>query len=87
MAEVRLPRSLVELFPGAQEHCTVDAATVAELVAALDRRWPGIRDRLLQSGPRIRPNIHFFVDGESASLATPLRPASRVRVVPALSGG
>ena len=51
---------------------TVEAATVDELIGRLDERWPGMRDRLCDAGPTIREHINIFVDGERATLATPV---------------
>ena len=88
MALVRLPRSLVELFPGLPRQVDVpDAGTVAELVAALDVRWPGLRDRLCDEGPALREHINVFVDGERAALSASLGPGSVVIVLPAVAGG
>jgi molybdopterin converting factor small subunit len=84
---VRLPAILVNLFPGAVRRLEVPAATVAEVIAALDQRWPGMRDRLCDSRPRIRRHINVFVDGERATLETPLRPGTEVIVMTAISGG
>lgn len=87
MATVVLPRSLVALFPALDRHVEVDATDVAAVVAALDRRSPGLRDRLVDAGPAIREHINVFVDGELATLATPVSPSSTVHVIPAVSGG
>ena len=87
MAVVHLPRSLITLFPGAPRHAEVEAATVADLIAELDCRWPGMRDRLCEAGPRIREHVNVFVDGDRALLATPLAPDAVVHVIPAVSGG
>lgn len=87
MAIVVLPRSLIALFPDAERRTTVEAATVAEAIAALDARWPGIRDRLCDAGPTIREHINVFVDGVPATLATPLGPGATVHVIPAIAGG
>jgi molybdopterin converting factor small subunit len=87
MALVILPRSLVALFPAAERRTVVEAATVAEAIAALDARWPGIRDRLCDAGPAIREHVNVFVDGEPATLATPLGPNATVHVIPAIAGG
>jgi molybdopterin converting factor small subunit len=87
MSTVHLPRSLVALFPGLPRRCEVEASDVAEALAALDALAPGLRDRLVDTGPQIREHINVFVDGERASLATPLHPASVVHVIPAVSGG
>ncbi len=45
-------------------------ATVASALEELERAIPGIRDRLVQPGPRLRPHINVFVDGEPADLST-----------------
>ncbi len=87
MAEVLLPRSLVALFPGTPRRLAVEAASVLQLVDALDRTVPGLADRLLTSGPAIREHINVFVDGELAGLDTPLGPESTVHIIPAVSGG
>ena len=87
MATVVLPRSLVALFPGAERRCSVPGATVAEIVATLDRRIPGFADRVLTAGPAIREHINVFVDAERAGLATPVAPDGVVHVIPAVSGG
>ena len=87
MATVVLPRSLVALFPGAERRTSVPGASVAEVVAALDGLIPGVADRVLAPGPAIREHLNVYVDGERATLATPVGPDSVVHVIPAVSGG
>lgn len=84
---VRLPDALVALFPGAPRRLKLVAATVGEAMAELDRRWPGMRDRLCDSTPAIRRHINVFVDGERAALETGLSPGAEVFVLTAISGG
>ena len=87
MAEVVLPASLVQLFPGAAKRVSVEASTVRGVIDGLNERWPGMRDRLCAPGPAIRRHIRIFVDAELSTLETPVAAASEVQVVPALSGG
>jgi sulfur-carrier protein len=87
VATILLPRSLVSLIPAAPRRCEVEAASVAEAIDRLDDVAPGIRNRLVDSGPTIRRHINVFVDGEAASLTTPLGPKSVIHVIPAVSGG
>jgi len=87
MATVLLPRSLLALFPGAARRNEVDGPSVAALLEALDATVPGLRDRLVEAGPRLRPHINVFVDGSPADLATPVGEAAVVHVLPAVSGG
>ena len=87
MATVLLPRSLLALFPGAERRHEVAGQSVADLLAALDASVPGLRDRLVEAGPRLRPHINVFVDGSPANLMTPVTPGAVVHVIPAVSGG
>ena len=87
MATVLLPRSLLALFPGAERRYEVAGQSVADLLTALDGSIPGLRDRLVEAGPRLRPHINVFVDGTPADLATQVTPEATVHVIPAVSGG
>lgn len=87
MAELRLPATLVPLFQELPRRLELEAATVRDAIDRLDARWPGLRDRLCESGPAIRPHINVFVDGERAELDTELGARSRVDVIAAISGG
>jgi molybdopterin converting factor small subunit len=85
--EVVLTRALVDLFPGLPPRVALQAADVRALIHELDRRWPGVRDRLCDSTPRIRRHLNIFVDGQKATLATQLQPGAKVFVLTAMSGG
>jgi molybdopterin synthase sulfur carrier subunit len=87
MATVILPRSLVSLIPGTQRSTDVEAATVAEAIDRLDERTPGIRNRLVDSGPMIRQHINVYVDSQPAGLDTPVAAGSTIHIIPAVSGG
>ncbi len=87
MADVHLPPTLTPLFAGLPRRVEIDAPTVAAVLAELDSRWPGLRDRLVQPGPAIRPHIHVYVDKERAGLDTEIEARSRVDVIAAISGG
>jgi molybdopterin converting factor small subunit len=85
--KVLLPTPLAEYTAHARE---VDAtgATLAELFADLDRRYPGLRFRVIDEQDAIRPHIKIFVNRvQAASIAAPLAPDDEVLVVAALSGG
>jgi molybdopterin converting factor small subunit len=68
----------------------VEAAgpTLAAVLDDLERRYPGIRFRMVDEQDRMRPHIRFFVNGEQVfDLSLALRPADEVQIVQALSGG
>ena len=87
VADVRLPGTLTPLFPGLPRRVDIEAADVHGVIDELERRWPGLRDRLCEPGPALRMHIHVYVDRERASLDTQLGQHSRVDVVAAISGG
>lgn len=87
MAEVHLPSTLPSVFVGLPRKLEVDAATVADAIGDLERRWPGLYDRLVEAGPALRPHINVYVDSVRAGLDTPIDARSRVDVISAISGG
>jgi molybdopterin synthase sulfur carrier subunit len=87
MPTLHVPMTLLPLFPGLVRRVQVEARTVVGAIDELDGRWPGLRDRLCEPGPVIRPHIHVYVDGERAQLDTPIDASKRVDVIAAISGG
>jgi sulfur-carrier protein len=87
MADVHLPPTLPPLFEGLPRQLDLEAATVQDAIERLNERWPGLRDRLCEPGPVLRPHINVFVDQERAALDTALDARSRVDVIAAISGG
>jgi molybdopterin converting factor small subunit len=84
---VVLPRALLDIFPEAVPEVAVRARTVGDVMEALEARWPGVRDRLCDSTPRIRKHINVFVDGKRARLDTALRDGIKIYILTAISGG
>jgi sulfur-carrier protein len=74
-------------YTGARE-VEASGATVGELLSELDRRYPGLRFRMIDEQNRMRPHIRFFVNGEQTfDMARALRPDDALQIVQALSGG
>jgi len=74
-------------YTGARE-VEASGATVGELLSELDRRYPGLRFRMIDEQDRMRPHIRFFVNGEQTfDMARPLSPGDALQIVQALSGG
>ncbi len=65
-----------------------EGGTLAALLADLDRRYPGIRFRMVDEQDALRPHVRMFVNGELVrDLERGLRPDDEVQIVQALSGG
>jgi molybdopterin converting factor small subunit len=82
------------LIPGALRSYTRDAqvqavgATLNELFADLDRRYPGLRFRVVDEQGLLRQNMRIFVNGVGVrDMQHALRPEDGVAIVLALSGG
>ncbi len=82
------------LMPGALRSYTrasqVEAVggTLAALFDDLDRRYPGLRFRVVDEQNLLRPNMRIFVNGLGVrNLGHALQPSDFVAVVLALSGG
>jgi molybdopterin synthase sulfur carrier subunit len=67
------------------------AATVAEALAALWKRYPGVRDRVVTEQGDVRQHVNVFVGAESirytGGLSTPVSDGVEISIVPAVSGG
>ncbi|HTT09217.1 MAG TPA: MoaD/ThiS family protein [Gammaproteobacteria bacterium] len=62
--------------------------TVGEILDDLDRRFPGIRFRIIDEQDRIRRHLRVFINEEQThALETPLKPDDRLIILGALSGG
>ena len=69
-------------------HVEADGATLGEVLADLDRRFPGIRFRMIDEQDAIRRHMRIFVNGgEVRTLDVPLGNADEVFIIQALSGG
>ncbi len=65
-----------------------EGATMAALLNDLDRRYPGLRFRMIDEQDRMRRHMRFFVNGEQTfDMRHPLGPGDSVQIVQALSGG
>jgi len=84
---VAVPSQLRDYTGG---HAQVEArgATLAELLADLERRYPGMRFRMIDEQERIRRHIKIFVNQEQVrDLGAALAANDEVVIVGALSGG
>lgn len=87
MAVVWIPPLLRPLAKGEQQ-VTVPGTTVGELIAALDAKYPGMRERLVD-GDRLRKGLAVSIDGVVGrrGLSQPVQENSEVQFFPAIAGG
>lgn len=84
---VHIPSAL-RSYTAQQSEVPGEGATLAEVLAALDRRSPGIRFRIITEQDTIRPHIRIFVnDVQFQDLSAPLSKTDTIYIVCALSGG
>ena len=85
--DVRIPTPL-RSYTGQASTVTAAGTTVAEVLADLDRQFPGVRFRVVDEQGRLRRHMKVFVNEDVVrDLATPLGPADEVTLMQALSGG
>ncbi len=87
MSSVHIASPLRDYTRGAAT-VAAEGSTVAELLADLERRYPGMRFRMIDEQQRIRPHIRIFVaTREIRDLQQPVAPQEPVHLLCALSGG
>ena len=84
---VHIPSAL-RSYTAQQSEIPVEGSTLAEVLAALDMHFPGVRFRIITEQDTIRPHIRIFVnDVQFQDLSAPLSKTDTVYIVCALSGG
>jgi len=85
--KVSIPGPLLS-YTSQRNEVQAAGSTVAELLEDLDRRFPGIRFRMIDEQDSIRPHMKIFVNGEQVRLLdTRLSEKDEVHILQALSGG
>ncbi|HXG15733.1 MAG TPA: MoaD/ThiS family protein [Calidithermus sp.] len=87
---VRIPTPLRSLTRGTAE-VQADGGTVGALVEDLERRFPGMRERLVDERGELRRFINIYVNEEDIRFLqgkdTALKDGDSVSIVPAIAGG
>ena len=88
--QVRVPVQLRALTNG-EEVVTASGASVLELIEDIDRRFPGIKDRICESDGKVRRFVNIFVNEEDIrfleNLQTRITDKDEVSIIPAIAGG
>lgn len=87
---IRIPTPLRKLTNN-QELVEVNGSTVAEALAELQRRFPGIQERLLDEKGEVRRFVNVYVNEEDIRFLqnqqTPLKDGDEISIIPAIAGG
>ncbi|HEX9741837.1 MAG TPA: MoaD/ThiS family protein [Nitrospiraceae bacterium] len=84
---VHIPSAL-RSYTGQKSEVEAEGRTLGEVLSALDRRYPGLRFRIITEQDTIRAHIRIFVnDTQEQTLEAPLRPDDQIHIICALSGG
>ncbi len=87
--KVRIPTPLQKLT--GQGEVQIQAANVKDLIAALEKNYPGIRDRICDESGRIRRFVNVYLNEEDIRFLkqeeTGLKDGDEISIVPAIAGG
>ena len=90
MAQIRIPGPLRRLSDG-QVTVSVEATDLASAIEALDTRYPGFRDRLLDDSGELRQFVNVYLNDEDVRLGSGLQAKvgkdDEISIVPAVAGG
>jgi sulfur-carrier protein len=90
MIKVRIPTPLRPLTKG-QGEVETQAASVLDMIEALNTAHPGIKDRLCDDTGELRRFVNIYVNEEDIRFLkgkeTSLKDGDEVSIVPAIAGG
>jgi molybdopterin synthase sulfur carrier subunit len=90
MPQFRIPGPLRRLSDG-QITVEVEATDLGSAIEALDARYPGFRDRLLDDKGELRQFVNVYLNDEDVRLGSGLQAKvtekDEISIVPAVAGG
>jgi molybdopterin converting factor small subunit len=87
MVRVLIPSQLIAYTDGATR-VEAEGATVEAALDDLDRRYPGLKFRVIDEQDRIRRHMRIFIGmDEAKDVRRPLAPGDELMIFGALSGG
>lgn len=88
--DVILPAALREYAKGASK-VPGSGRSLDAVLEDLDRRFPGLRQRVLEDTGEIRRFVSVFVNGDHVTVAdptkVPLKDGDSVHIIPSIAGG
>lgn len=91
MPGVRFTTHLQRFFPELKQGVQIEGHTVAQVVAALENRYPGMADYLIDERGALRKHVNIFIDDDlitdRQTLSDSVTHSNRIFIFQALSGG
>lgn len=91
MAKVKFTRHLVRYFPTLDDIVEAQGNTVAEVIADLDKQYPGLADYIIDERGSLRKHVNIFLDKDLVqdrqTLQDSVAQDEQVYIFQALSGG
>lgn len=88
--KVRIPTPLQKLTAN-QAEVQLEAATIDEMLAGLEKRHPGIKERLCDAEGKLRRFVNVYVNEEDIRFLqgqeTALKSGDDISIIPAIAGG
>ncbi|MGK5496816.1 MoaD/ThiS family protein [Streptomyces sp. URMC 125] len=87
---VRIP-TILRAYTGGQAEVSAEGATLAEVIADLEKNHQGISARVLDDSGKLRRFVNVYVDDDDVRFADGLQTATPdgagVSIIPAVAGG
>ena len=88
--QVRIPVQLRALTNG-EEVVSASGKSVREIIEDIDKKYPGVKDRICEADGRVRRFVNIFVNEEDIrfldNLQTAISDQDEVSIIPAIAGG
>jgi len=88
--KVRIPTPLRKLTDGSPE-VSVDGSTVTEVLDALERKYPGVKERICEGDGTLRKFVNLYLNDEDIrfkeNMKTRVKDNDELSIVPAIAGG
>jgi molybdopterin synthase sulfur carrier subunit len=87
---IRIPTPLRKLT-NEQELVQADGTNIEEILADLDKNFPGLKERICDEAGNVRRFVNIFINDEDIRFldekATAVKAGDEISIVPAIAGG